>query len=223
MKLTKKLYESTKDIWDTYYKHPFVVGLSNGSLDIDKFKFFMIQDYLYLLEYAKVFALGVAKATSEKNMRKFSSVLNSVLNEEMEIHKSYMKRLGIKESDIENAKPSIVNTSYTNYMLQIGYSKGELEILVSILACSWSYKEIGERLSKDKSMLDHKLYGEWIKGYSSDEYIKSNEEIMELVDELGKDITEEHFDVLKDIFINCSRYEYMFWDMSYKKEMFYIC
>lgn len=61
MKFSQTLYESVKDIWKSYYIHPFVVGIGDGTLDIGKFKYYMIQDYIYLLDYVKVYALGVVK------------------------------------------------------------------------------------------------------------------------------------------------------------------
>lgn len=219
MKLTDKLYESAKDIWDSYYEHPFVKGIGTGSLDIDKFRFYMIQDYLYLLDYAKVFALGVVKAQDEEIMKGFANSVNSILNGEMSIHKSYMKRLGITEEEVKISKPSIDNTSYTNYMLWVSNNYGLLELAVAILSCSWSYKLIAEELSKIPGSSEHEFYGEWVKGYISKEYGEANQWILDIVNNLGKDINEKKLKQLKEIFINCSRYEYMFWDMSFNKEM----
>ena len=219
MRLSEKLYDSVKDLWESYYTHPFVEGIGNGTLDIDKFRFYMIQDYIYLLDYAKVFALGVVKSSKEEDMRFFSELVYSTLNGEMSIHKKYMKRLGITEDEIKSTKPSLTNTSYTNYMLWVGSNEGLLELVVSILSCSWSYKMIGCKLNEKEGASKHEFYGEWIDGYSSEEYAKSNDSIIEFVDRLGENITEEQEKRLIDIFINCSRYEYMFWDMSFNKEM----
>lgn len=219
MKLTDQLYESAKDIWDSYYEHPFVKGIGTGFLDIDKFRFYMIQDYLYLLDYAKVFALGVVKAQDEEMMKGFANSVNSILNGEMSIHKSYMKRLGITEEEVRASKPSIDNTSYTNYMLWVSNNYGLLELAVAILSCSWSYKLIAEELSKIPGSTEHEFYGEWVKGYISKEYGEANQWILDIVNNLGKDINEKKLEQLKEIFINCSRYEYMFWDMSFNKEM----
>ena len=80
MRLSEKLYDSVKDLWESYYAHPFVEGIGNGTLDIDKFRFYMIQDYIYLLDYAKVFALGVVKSSKEEDMRFFSELVYSTLN-----------------------------------------------------------------------------------------------------------------------------------------------
>ena len=91
----------------------------------------------------------------------------------MSIHKKYMKRLGITEDEIKSTKPFLTNTSYTNYMLWVGSNEGLLELVVSILSCSWSYKMIGCKLNEKEGASKHEFYGEWIDGYSSEEYAKS--------------------------------------------------
>ena len=218
MELSEKLYLSVKDIWDSYNEHPFVKGIEIGNLDIDKFRFYMIQDYLYLLEYSRVFALGIVKARDEEIMRLFAESVNSILNGETNIHKSYMNRLGISKEEVEKAKASIDNISYTNYMLSVAQNQGLLELIVSVLSCSWSYKLIADKINERSNAINHEFYGEWVKGYVSEEYAKSNDIIINLVNKLGKDITKEKLDNLIDIFRNCSRYEYMFWDMAYNKK-----
>ncbi|HAL58508.1 MAG TPA: thiaminase II, partial [Sarcina sp.] len=71
-KVTQRLLDGSRDLWDAYLEHPFVQGIADGTLDREKFRFYMIQDYLYLIEYAKVFALGVAKAKDLESMRLFA-------------------------------------------------------------------------------------------------------------------------------------------------------
>ncbi len=219
MKFSESLYESVKDIWDSYYTHPFVRGIGEGTLDIDKFKFYMIQDYLYLLDYAKVYALGVVKAETEEVMQGFSSMVNNILNGEMSIHRSYMKRLGITSEEIKNAKASLTNISYTHYMLAVSQIGNLGDLTVSLLSCMWSYLEIGRNLSKIPGSTEHEFYGEWIRGYISEEYKKDTQWVIDLVDDISKNMSNKELDKLKEIFINSSKYEHMFWDMSYSKGM----
>ena len=95
MTVTERLLASSRELWDAYNGHPFVRGIADGSLDEEKFRYYMIQDYLYLIDYAKVFALGVVKAVDMESMRLFANYVHQILDGEMEIHKAYMKRLGI--------------------------------------------------------------------------------------------------------------------------------
>lgn len=219
MKVSEKLYESVKDIWSSYYEHPFVKGIGEGNLDIEKFKFYMIQDYLYLLDYAKIYALGIVKADDEEIMQGFSNMVNGILNGEMSIHRSYMKRLGITSEDIKNTDPNINNTSYTHYMLAIAQTGNLAELTVALLACMWSYQEIGKQLSKVPNSTEHEFYGEWIRGYISQEYKDVTKWVIDLTDELSKDMSEKQVNKLIEIFINTSKYEYMFWDMAYNEGM----
>ena len=134
MKLSKVLYESVEEIWKSYLCHPFVKQLGEGTLSPDIFRYYMIQDYLYLLEYSKVFALGVVKSKQEKLMRKFASMVHNTLNGEMNIHKIYMERLGISEQEVSEAQQSILLYLFyillKNTLLPIPHIKGVVMHLV---------------------------------------------------------------------------------------------
>lgn len=215
MKCSEYLYDSVKSIWNSYYTHPFVAGIGNGTLDVEKFKFYLIQDYLYLLDYAKVFALGIVKATDEQTMRDFSVMVHDILNGEMKIHKSYMKKLGISAADIKNVTPSLSNTSYTNYMLSVSHCGTLTDLAVAILSCAWSYELIATELSNIENSINHPFYGEWISGYTSNEYKETTKWCIDLVDSLAENASEKELERLREIFITCSKYEYNFWEMSF--------
>ncbi len=219
LKLTERLYESVKEIWESYNSHPFVKGIAYGTLPIENFKFYMLQDHLYLLQYAKVFALGLIKSNSERDMRLFARLISDTLDTENKVHQDYLKKLGITREDIDNAKTSIVTDSYTNYMISIAFKEGLEELAVSVLACAWSYKLIGDFMETVPNSKNHKFYGHWINTYTSKEFRDSIQIIMDMVDRLGKGYSEEQIQNLEKILINCSRYEYMFWDMAWNKEM----
>jgi len=219
MLLTEELYESAKEIWESYLTHPFIKGIETGSLEKDKFRFYMIQDYRYLLEYAKVFAFGVIKTKDEDLMRQFAGFVHSILDGEMKIHKEYMKRLGITPEEIKNAKSSLVNQAYTSYMIDVANAGDALDILVAVLSCQWSYQFIGEHVAKVKGTLDHPLFGEWVRGYSSKEFAEVTELMIDYINSLGKNISQEKREYLKEVFVNCSRFEYEFWEMAYQMRL----
>ncbi|MGL5543970.1 MAG: thiaminase II [Cetobacterium sp.] len=212
---SNELYLNAKDIWDSYYEHPFVKEIGENTLEQEKFKFYIIQDYLYLLEYAKLFALGVIKSKNENDMKKFAKLTDGILNSEMGIHRVYMKKLGITEEDIFKVKPTLDNISYTSYMLSVSHCGDIKEIAVAALSCMWSYKMIGDKL-KELYGTDQDFYSDWIKTYSSSTYEELTNWNIELVEKYCKNISVEEKKHLKTIFTNCSIYEYKFWDMSYK-------
>lgn len=215
---TDRLHKSTESIWAGFHDHPFVKGIGDGTLDIARFRFFLVQDYVYLFEYAKVFALGVAKAKKPAHMRRFAKSVAAVLNDEMMIHKAYMKRLGIDDREAEAAKPALANSAYTSYMLSVGFTGDVAAITAAILACSWSYAEIGLRLNQIQGAAAHPLYGEWISGYCDDTYQEENRALIALMNALAEGRSAEDLAYLEEVFINCSRHEAKFWDMAWKME-----
>ena len=218
MTVTQRLYEAARPVWQQCHEHPFVKGIGDGTLDKEKFQWFLLQDYLYLFDYARVFAWGVIKARDAGLMRTFSANVDAILGGEMKIHRSYMARLGITEEQVLQVKPALSNTSYTHYMLAVAAAGGPAEIIAAILACSWSYAEIGEELAKVPGALDHPFYGEWVQGYAGEEYHKTNDALVALMDELAAGCTEEEYARLEEIFVNCSRYELGFWEMAWTLE-----
>ena len=218
MTVTQRLYEAARPVWQQCHEHPFVKGIGDGTLDKEKFQWFLLQDYLYLFDYARVFAWGVIKARDAGLMRTFSANVDAILGGEMKIHRSYMARLGITEEQVLQVKPALSNTSYTHYMLAVAAAGGPAEIIAAILACSWSYAEIGESLAKVPGALDHPFYGEWVQGYAGEEYHKTNDALVALMDELAAGCTEEEYARLEEIFVNCSRYELGFWEMAWTLE-----
>lgn len=213
--VSTRLHDAAASVWEACLRHPFVTGIGDGTLDMEKFRYFMLQDYLYLFDYARVFALGVVKARDPELMRVFAANVDAILGGEMKIHRAYMKRLDITEEQVFSIKPALANLSYTNYMLSVAQTGGPMEIVAAILACSWSYAEIGQALAAIPGAAEHPFYGEWIRGYASEEYAATNQALIELMDSLAADAGEEQLAYLTDVFVNCSRYELGFWDMAW--------
>ena len=217
MTTTERLLAVTRDIWESYNEHPFVKGIADGSLDREKFRFYMIQDYLYLIDYAKVFALGVAKARDLETMRLFAGYVHQILDGEMEIHKGYMRRLGISLEEAERTPVALDNASYTAYMLKAAYEEGPGEITAAILSCALSYEHIAKKIvAQFPRAEEHPFYGEWISGYANEGYSAANRELIALTEKLTAGYSEAQLKRLEEIFTLCSRYETAFWDMAWE-------
>lgn len=216
MTVSQRLREAARPIWERCLAHPFVTGIGDGTLPPEKFQYFMLQDYLYLFDYARVFALGVVKARDPALMRTFAQNVDAILGGEMNIHRAYMARLGITEEQVLAVKPALDNLSYTHYMLSVAERGGPREIAAAILACSWSYAEIGTALAGLPGAAEHPFYGEWIRGYASEDYGETNRALIELTDRLTADAAESELAYLEEVFVNCSRYELGFWDMAWE-------
>ena len=216
MKATERLLSVTKDIWAAYNEHPFVLGIQNGTLDREKFRYYIIQDFLYLEEYAKVFALGIAKAKSTETIQLFSKYVTLLTEGEMDIHRGYMGKFAVSREELETTPRALDNLSYTSYMLRVAYEEGEAEILAAILSCAYSYEVIAKTLlERNPAAVDHPFYGEWVKGYADPQYSDANILLLEMTDRLAQHYTEAQIWHLEEIFVACSRYELAFWELAW--------
>ena len=216
MKTTERLLTATKDIWAAYNEHPFVLGIQNGTLDQEKFRYYIIQDFLYLEEYAKVFALGIAKAKSPETIQLFSKYVTLLTEGEMDIHRGYMGKFAVSREELETTPRALDNLSYTSYMLRVAYEEGEAEILAAILSCAYSYEVITKTLlERNPAAVDHPFYGEWVKGYVDPQYSEANILLLEMTDRLAQHYTEAQIRHLEEIFVACSRYELAFWELAW--------
>lgn len=145
MKPSDRFYQLAMPLWQSYFDHPFVKGIGDGTLKREKFRYYMIQDHKYLMQYAKVFALGLIKATDEDDMRMFAELITATLDTENAVHQAYLRESGVTEEVIRETPMALNNKSYTDYMIAQATKGGLPEIAVAVLACSWSYKVIGDR------------------------------------------------------------------------------
>lgn len=218
MSTVERLLKATEDIWAGYHTHPFVQGLKDGTLDVKKFRRYIIQDYWYLMEYTKVFAVGVAKSQSVEVMKLFAKYIQAILDGEVDVHNGYMGMLGISREELEQTPIAQDNRSYTAYMLSAAYKGGEAEVLTAIFSCAYSYEVIARRIvAENPSAPDHPLYGRWVRGYITERYTQNNVVLKEMLDRLTADYTEVQLRCLEEIFTACSRYEASFWDMAWEE------
>ncbi len=219
MTTTQRLFDATREIWARCYVHPFVKGIATGTLDREKFRYYIIQDYLYLQDYAKAFAIGIAKAKSQEMTALFSGYIAQLTGSEMNIHHGYMGKFAVTQAELDGAPRALDNLSYTSYMLRVAYEEGEAEILTAILACACSYEAIAKNMvENDPDCVNHSFYGEWVAGYAAEAYAKENRVLVHMLDELTRNYSEQQLRHLTDIFVTCSRYEYLFWELSWNMD-----
>ncbi len=221
MKFTDNLRQKTDGIWQKIFNHPFVQGIGDGTLAPEKYRYYMCQDYVYLIDYAKLFALACIKSPDLETMQKFAELLNETLTEEMESHRRNAARLGISNEELENSSASPTLMSYANYMLKVAQEGTIIELNAVLLPCMWVYCEIGKNF-QNKTGINHEIYGEWIRTYSGKDFVDLTNWMIELMDKLVEGKTDRELKKIENFFITASKYEYMFWDMAYKEEKWLI-
>lgn len=217
MKFSQTLYQKVNEIWEKTHQHPFVIGMGQGDLPVESFVRYMKQDYVFLIDYAKLFAFGSVKAKDLETMAVFAKLLDETLHGEMELHRQYAARFEITNQQLEETKPTPINLAYTRYMLNVAQNGSLEELISTLLPCMWSYWEIGKMLAENyPNSTEHRLYGEWIKMYSSKEFGSLACWLIDLLDQLVEGKPDWEKQILEGHFITTSKFEYMFWDMVYQ-------
>ncbi|NIO05732.1 MAG: thiaminase II [Proteobacteria bacterium] len=217
MKYTNRLRQYTHEIWEANYYHPFVQAIGSGTLSEEKFEFYLAQDYVYLKDYCRLLALGVAKGHNLKSMGRLSELLQTTLQVEMDLHRAICADFNLSPQDLEATEPAPNCLGYTSYLLRIAYEGDSLDFLAAFLPCAWGYVEIGRRL-KRKGLPQHAHYAKWIETYASPEFWEFTESIKEEINHLAQGLPPQKLERLQEIFKFSCRWEYLFWEMAWTEQ-----
>ncbi|MBI2152694.1 MAG: thiaminase II [Candidatus Rokubacteria bacterium] len=213
-----ELRMSAEPIWSQSLSHPFVNGIGDGSLPVEKFKFYIRQDYAFLVEYARVLALAVAKGRDLLVMEKFAELLHATLGTEMALHRSYCGEFGISPEDLERTRPAPTTYAYTRHLLETAWSGSLGEIVASLFPCGWGYWEIAKKLQARGAPAHAPLYARWIEMYASKEYGEVAHWLKDLLDRLGAAASPAERERMAERFLASSRFEHAFWEMAWSME-----
>jgi thiaminase/transcriptional activator TenA len=216
-RLSADLRAAADEIWDAQHRHPFVRGIGDGTLDLERFRFWIRQDYLFLIEYSRLLALATARAPDLDTMRRFADLVHGTLYQEMDLHRSYSADLGIHATDLEQEKMAPTTRGYTDYLLRTATIGDFAELVAALLPCMWGFNEIGRRLA-EHGLSDNEHYAHWIKMYASDEFTALVDWLREVTDRISINLPSASWDRMRDVFLTSSRYELSFWEMAWTLE-----
>lgn len=217
MAFTDEIQPAADDIWTAIMDHPMVTHLGDGTLDEAPFRYWVRQDYVYLEDYSRVFALAAATAPSLDRMGTFAELLDATLNTEMDLHRSYAAEFGISNEDLEATTPSPTTQAYTDFLVRVAAQGTFGDTVAVLLPCMWGFNETGHRLAAT-GLPDHPEYAEWIEMYSGDEFTELTDWCKTLMNEVAAESTASDKDRFKELFLTSARYEYRFWDAAWRQE-----
>ena len=218
MGFSAELRRNAAPLWDKEKQHPFVTGIGDGTLSLDAFRYYMRQDYIFLIEFCRVIGLAVTKAHELDDMAWFARLLHQTLNTEMSLHVGFCEDFGITEEELKSTRPSPTTQAYTRHLLASAFSGSAGEIATAMLPCSWGYSEIGQMLQDKGLPAGQPLYARWIEMYNSPEFADLAAWLRSFIDRSAQGSGEKQRRRMEELFILSSRYEYMFWDAAYKME-----
>ena len=214
MSFCDELRYYARDIWDNWHSHPFITGIGDGSLDREKYIYWIKQDYVYLRDYARVFALAGAKARELADMQDFAKLVDGVLNTEMALHRNYCSQFGLDVSELDTLEKSPTCQGYTDFLVRTGAMETVGVTIAALLPCFWGFYEIGTRLRTVGDTSENNPYRAWIEMYSSAEFAKLVKWSKKLTEKYAQNAGAKEKKAMKEAFLISSKYESMFWEMA---------
>ena len=209
-----ELRATADPVWSAIHAHPFVRGIGDGTLPEEKFRRYVRQDYLFLIDYGRLLSLGAARAPRLAWMRRFSALAESVLETEMDLHRQYAERWGISVEELESERTAPATDAYCDFLLRTAALGDFGELAAALAPCMWGYAEIGQALAA-AGLPDHEGYAEWIAMYASDEFEQLAAWARELLDAAAEGTGDAGRQRMQSAFMASSEHELAFWESAF--------
>jgi thiaminase (transcriptional activator TenA) len=197
-------------------EHFFNTELANGSLDMEKFAYYIEQDTLYLKDFARSLALIAAKVPP-RFVKDFLSFSESALIVEQEVvHSFFRQTYNLKET----GKLTLATLSYTSYLLQVSNTAPVEIAIASVLPCFWIYKIVGQFIAQNTDMKSQNPYKKWIETYSGPEFNTTLQRAIDIFDEIALSASYEVRNLMLDAFYKSTVLEWHFWNDAYNQTVF---
>jgi thiaminase/transcriptional activator TenA len=213
---TARLWAEIAPTFGAILEHPFLTGLTDGSLDAGAFAEYVAQDVHYLRDYARALAIVGAKAPTLTDTAMFSRHAAEVLDVELELHSSLLPDLGLDATALAGVTANPTTVAYTSYLIATTYGGSFADGLAAVLPCYWIYAEVGAALAVRGSV--DPRYQRWIDSYGGTEFAATVRQVLDLADRIGPALTVDDERVARAHFATTARYEWMFFDAALRQE-----
>ncbi len=214
--LFERLTAAAGAAWHAYTRHDFVLLLARGDLPEAAFRRYLVQDYLFLLHFARAWGLAIYKSESLAEMRRAHSLVTATLDVEIGLHIEYCRGWGLSEAAMAAEPEALATVAYTRFVLDRGVAGDRLDLEVALAPCVVGYAEIAaERIADPGTRRNGNPYRDWLDMYAGDEYQGlARHAARALDDEFARRGGEGRFPELAAIFANATRLEAAFWQMG---------
>ena len=182
-----RLRQDAGEAWALYTRHPFLKALAQGQLPLEGFRRYLIQDYLYLIQYARGYALGAYKGETLEEIRAASKIMAAILDVEMPLHIAYCAEWGLTEETMAAAPEDMRMVAYTRFFLERGLAGDKLDLDVALAPCIVGYAEIAQWMLADPdTVLAGNPYAPWIEAYAGPDYREAVATAIDTLEALGQ-------------------------------------
>ena len=209
---SEQLRNEAEPIWRRIFDHPFLKEIKDGTLPEETFRYYLLQDYLYLEGFGRTVAMALAKAPDSQT---FEDLAHRVMTPvERPLHHHLFEAAGLTMTDAENAVRSPANTAYVDHMLQTASLHGLGPTAAALLPCPWTYHLLKDEVGQS----EHPIYGQWTQFYVEGLLEGSVTAWRGFVDQMAEEASPAEQEAMRQAFLTSSRYEFMFWEAAHNRQ-----
>ena len=209
-------WNNMENIYQAILTMPFVKELEMGSLDRKIFQHYMIQDGIYLGEFARVLAIISAKAPTPDMQLEFANSVREAIVVERSLHENFFAEFGIEVEDALATEPSPTCLNYTNFLIATAYQHSFAVTVAAVLPCFWIYLEVGKHIYQQANSKANP-YQKWIDTYIDADFEASVNYVIRVADQEAKKASTQELELMNQVFYRASQFEWMFWDSAYRR------
>ena len=213
---TERAWHATEPLYRQILALPFNRELAAGTLAQERFRFYMLQDALYLEQYARALAVASTKAPDPDAVQFFARAAEQALVVERALHGGFFEKFGIDPRDAAAAEPSPTCYGYTNFLLAVAMRDGYADLTAAILPCFWIYWEVGKHIAAETATSNP--YRAWIDTYADPGFGDAVQTAIALADRAAGAASTAGQAAMLGAFKRSAQFEWMFWDSAYRME-----
>jgi thiaminase/transcriptional activator TenA len=215
MRFSEEAWQRNTGLREAIHRLPFNTELAAGSLAPERFRFYIMQDAIYLVEYARVLALAAAKAPDGATVQWFGGAAVEAVAVEQALHGRYLAEFGVDPAAIAAAEPSPDCLSYTSFLLATAHQQPWEVLVAAVLPCFWIYWDVACAITATAA--PHNPYRAWIDTYADPRFGDAVQRVIDIADRAAAEATPARCASMLSAFGRCAQYEFLFWDGAYQQ------
>lgn len=213
---TDSLWRAAAPVYEKILAHPFLCGLTEGTLPEEAFRFYVLQDAHYLRDFGRGLALIGSRAANDDEFMMFAEHGRNAIIVERALHEGFFSEWKLDRAAVAATPVAPACHHYTSYLMRVAGERPYHEALGAFLPCYWVYWEVGKALTAAGS--PNALYQKWIDTYGGEEFGATVREVLAVMNRIGSRLTDEQREAVTRHFVMGTRLEWMFWDGAWKMQ-----
>ena len=215
MRFSDEAWQQAAGLREAIHRLPFNRELAAGTLSRERFRFYILQDAIYLGDYARVLALAAARAPEIATLQAFAGSALGAVAVEQALHGRYLQEFGVDPAEVAAAEPMPDCLAYTSFLLATAYQKPWEVLVAALLPCFWIYWDVAQAITREAAA--ENPYRAWIDTYADPHFGEAVGRVVGVVDEAAAGATSRIRAGMLTAFRRSAQYEWLFWDGAWQQ------